>query len=60
MKKKFKTVEEYIQSYPDEIQDRLQSVRQAIRKAAPKSEEVISYQIPAFRAEWNVGLVCSI
>ena len=49
MKKKFKTVDEYIHSFPDEVQEKLLKIRQTIKKVAPKSEEVISYQIPAFR-----------
>ena len=49
MKKKVKTVDEYIHSFPIEIQNKLEKIRQTIKKVAPKSEEVISYQIPAFR-----------
>jgi len=44
----FKTVDEYISSFPSDIQDLLQQVRRAIREAAPGAKEVISYQIPSF------------
>jgi uncharacterized protein YdhG (YjbR/CyaY superfamily) len=43
------SVNEYIAGFPEEIQDRLQSIRETIRKAAPEAEEVISYQMPAYK-----------
>ena len=45
----FKSVDEYIATHPDEMQAILQRVRAAIRKAVPGAQEVISYQIPAYR-----------
>jgi uncharacterized protein YdhG (YjbR/CyaY superfamily) len=45
----FKTADEYIQTFPKDIQDILEQVRQTIQKAVPEAEEVISYQIPAFK-----------
>jgi uncharacterized protein YdhG (YjbR/CyaY superfamily) len=45
----FKTPDEYIQTLPKDVQEILQQVRQAIQKAVPEAEEVISYQIPAFK-----------
>lgn len=48
MRKHFKTVDEYISSFPLDIQDLLQQVRRTIREAAPDAREVISYQIPGF------------
>jgi uncharacterized protein YdhG (YjbR/CyaY superfamily) len=50
-RKKPQNVDEYIKSYPKEIQNILEQVRAAIKKAAPASEEVISYQIPAFKQD---------
>jgi uncharacterized protein YdhG (YjbR/CyaY superfamily) len=47
--KKFKNSNEYISSFPEDIQIILHQIRETIRKAAPKAEEVISYQIPAFK-----------
>ena len=47
--KSFKTVDEYFSSLPKESKGILQRVREAIRQAAPDAEEVISYNIPAFR-----------
>ena len=45
----FKSVDEYIERHPDEVQAVLQRVRRTIRKALPGAEEVISYQIPAYK-----------
>jgi len=45
----FKSVDEYIASHPEDVQAILQLVRRTIRKAVPGAEEVISYQIPAYK-----------
>ncbi len=45
----YKTIDEYIKTFPAEIQITLDKMRQTIRKAAPKAVEVISYQMPAFK-----------
>jgi len=45
----FKSVDDYISSRPEEVQGILQRVRTIIRKAMPGAEEVISYQIPAYK-----------
>jgi uncharacterized protein YdhG (YjbR/CyaY superfamily) len=47
--KKFRTVDEYIASFPAEVQARLQQLRSTIRKAAPKSEELVSYNIAGYK-----------
>jgi uncharacterized protein YdhG (YjbR/CyaY superfamily) len=45
----YKSVTEYIAAQPKEVRGVLRLVRSAIRKALPKAEEVISYQIPAYK-----------
>ena len=45
----FKSVDEYIASQPEATRGVLERVRRTIRKALPGSEEVISYQIPAYK-----------
>jgi len=45
----FKSVDEYITTHPEDVQSILQRVRSTIRKAVPGAEEVISYQIPAYK-----------
>ncbi len=44
-----KSVDEYIASQPEAVQGVLERMRSAIRKALPGAEEVISYQIPAYK-----------
>lgn len=45
----FRSVDEYIATQPVAVQAVLQQVRSAIRKALPSAEEIISYQIPAYK-----------
>lgn len=45
----FKTVDEYVATFPEDTQAILNKVRGAIRKGAPGADEVISYQIGAFK-----------
>ena len=52
-KKQFKTIDEYISTFPKKTQDILEKVRKTIKKAAPEAEELISYQIPAFKLKNN-------
>ena len=49
----FKSVDEYIASQPKAVQGVLERVRSTIRKAVPGAEEVISYQIPAYKLHGN-------
>lgn len=52
--KTYKSVDEYIETFPKEVQDVLQKIRHAIRMAAPEAEEGISYQIPTFKLNGNL------
>jgi len=45
----FKTVDEYINTFPQDVGETLEKIRQTIQEAVPDAEEVISYQIPAFK-----------
>ncbi len=45
----FKSVDEYIATHPEDVQAILRRVRRTIRRVLPGAEEVISYQIPAYR-----------
>ncbi|MGH9256850.1 MAG: iron chaperone [Vicinamibacterales bacterium] len=47
----FKSVDAYIASQPEAVRGVLERVRRVIRKAVPKAEEVISYQIPAYKLD---------
>ena len=53
-KKEFKTIDEYIATFPKNVQTILQEIRQAVRDAAPQAEEAISYQMPAFKLYGNL------
>lgn len=48
-REKFETVDEYIGTFPENIQAMLQEIRKVMKENAPDAEELISYQIPAFK-----------
>ena len=48
-KKVFKTIDAYVAMFPENVQSILEELRQAIRESAPEAEELISYQMPAFK-----------
>lgn len=50
-RKAFKTVDQYIATFPPEVQVILEKVRSTIRGVSPEAEERISYNIPAFVLE---------
>lgn len=56
---KFSSVDEYIAVFPPGTQAILQELRQTIKKAAPKAEEVISYNMPGYKLNgmlvWYAG-----
>ena len=45
----FKTVDEYIALHPPSVQSGLDLLRKTIKTAAPGAEEMISYQMPAYK-----------
>lgn len=51
MKTNFTSVDDYIDAQPDHLRGVLNRVRSIIRRALPKAEEVISYQIPAYKLD---------
>src|SRR5213593_5020746 len=48
-KTKTNTIDEYLAALSDDKRAALKKLRSTIRTAAPKAEECISYQLPAFR-----------
>lgn len=46
---KFRTVDDYLTSFPEPVLLKLESLRAAIRKAAPDAVEIISYNMPAYK-----------
>ena len=53
-RRQFKTIDEYIGTFPEDVRDILNTLRQAIREAAPEAEETINYQIPTFTLHGNL------
>ena len=49
MKTHFTSVDDYIDAQPNHVRGVLNRLRSIIRKALPKAEELISYQIPAYK-----------
>ena len=49
VKTTFKDFDEYFSQQTPEVQILLEQMRQTIKKAAPEAEEVISYNMPAFK-----------
>jgi uncharacterized protein YdhG (YjbR/CyaY superfamily) len=47
---KFKTVAEYFSSFPESTREILEVMRSTIKQEAPNAQEVISYNMPAFKA----------
>ncbi len=52
--KQYTIVDEYINDQPADKQKVLQQFRQIIKKAAPDTEEIISYGMPAFKQNGSV------
>jgi uncharacterized protein YdhG (YjbR/CyaY superfamily) len=46
-----RTIDEYLAALSDDKRAALEKLRKTIRAAAPKAEECISYQIPAYRQD---------
>jgi uncharacterized protein YdhG (YjbR/CyaY superfamily) len=46
---KFKDADSYIAVFPESTKKKLQQLRSIIKKAAPAAEEVISYNMPAYK-----------
>ena len=53
--RQFQTVDAYLSAFPEKVRRSLAGLRKTIRQAAPQAEEVISYNMPAFK--WNGMLV---
>lgn len=50
----FKSIDEYIATFPVEVQVLLEELRATIKAAAPEAEEKISYQMPTFFLTGNL------
>ena len=50
----FATIDEYIDTFPEEVRQRLRAVRQVIRETAPEAEETIKYRMPTLTFHGNL------
>lgn len=48
------TIDEYIDTFPEEVRKILRSIRQTIREAAPDAEETIKYRLATFTLHGNL------
>ena len=48
-KTRIATVNDYIAGFRVDVQERLATLRSIIKKAAPKAEEIISYNMPLYK-----------
>lgn len=47
--KRFKTIDEYIKTFPKNVGEKLEIIRNIVKKNAPGAVETISYNMPAFK-----------
>jgi uncharacterized protein YdhG (YjbR/CyaY superfamily) len=47
--RQYKTIDEYIATFPKDVRDILEKLRRTIRESAPEAVEAISYGMPAFK-----------
>ncbi len=47
-KTNFKTIDEYISTFPEDVREKLEKIRETIRNTVPEAEETISYAMPTF------------
>ena len=47
-KTQFKSIDEYIATFPEDVQKTLEELRSTIKATAPDAKETISYNIPTF------------
>lgn len=49
-----RTIDEYIERFPEPVRAKLRDVREVVRRAAPEATEKISYGIPTFTQGKNL------
>ena len=52
--RQFKSMDEYINAFPEDVRKILSNIRQTIKETAPEAEETIKYQIPTFTLHGNL------
>lgn len=54
LKNGYKTIDEYIATFPQSTQKLLQQIRSVIAETAPDAKEAISYMMPTFKLNGNL------
>jgi uncharacterized protein YdhG (YjbR/CyaY superfamily) len=49
LRNKYNTVDEYLSALPPDVKKEMSKLRKTIKQIVPKAEEVISYNMPAFK-----------
>ena len=52
--KQIKTIDDYIESFPENVKLILTELRETIRRTAPMAQETINYGIPTFKLKGNL------
>jgi uncharacterized protein YdhG (YjbR/CyaY superfamily) len=50
----YRSIDEYIRSFPEHIQIKLKQLRMLIKQITPEAQEKISYQMPTFYLNGNL------
>ena len=53
-RRQYNTIDEYIDTFPEDVRGVLHELRQTIKEVAPEAEETINYQIPTFTLNGNL------
>ena len=51
---RFRSVDDYIATFPEKVRDMLEDMRAVIKDSVPYAEEKISYQMPTFALKGNL------
>ncbi len=54
LKNQPKTIDEYIELYPEHVRSMLKEIRQTLHEVIPEAQETIKYQIPTFTLNGNL------
>ena len=49
LKQKHPTVDDYLLMFPENIKVKLEQIRKAVKETLPEAEEIISYNMPAYK-----------
>jgi len=52
--KRFKTVNEYLRALSSNSRNKLKQIRELVKKEVPKADELISYNMPAFKLNGKI------